>query len=142
MSISKYVAPAVLTLTLLVSASVFPLPAYAQQDTITSDQQSALSQVPLVVIRYNQPKVFYQRQLYNAVSRAVAIKPDVVFQVVSFVPVTNDSERDEAAALRAKQQTATLLKDMASMGIPPERIRVTRETAKDTRLHEVYIYVD
>jgi hypothetical protein len=103
---------------------------------------NATSQTPLMVIRYNQPKVFYQRQLYNAVARAVAIKSDVVFEVVSFIPGSGQSSRDEAATNRAQQQTAALLKDMTGMGIPPQRIRVTRETAADARQHEIYIYVD
>lgn len=103
---------------------------------------NATSQTPLVVIRYNQPKVFYQRQLYNAVARAVAIKPDVVFEVVSFLPGAGPSSQSEAAASRAQQQTAALLNDMTNMGIPPQRIRVTREAAADARQHEIYIYVD
>lgn len=103
---------------------------------------NAPSQVPLVVIRYNQPKVFYQRQLYNVVAKAVAIKQDVTFEVVSFVPVSDDSSRSESMAQRAQGQTAALLKDMTAMGIPAQRIRVSREAVQDARQHEIYIYVD
>jgi hypothetical protein len=118
------------------------LPAQAQGMAEGVMPVNAPSQVPLVVIRYNQPKVFYQRQLYNAVARAVAIKPDVTFEVVSFVPQTGDSDRDEVLQSRATQQTTTLLRDMTGMGIPQERIRVSREAVNDATQHEIYIYVD
>lgn len=100
------------------------------------------SQTPLMVIRYNQSKVFYQRQLYNAVSRAVSIKPGVMFEVVSFVPSTGDSGRDEVQAARADQQMKALLADMNQIGVPAQRIHATREAASDAKQHEIYIYVD
>lgn len=103
---------------------------------------NAPSQVPLVVIRYNQPKVFYQRQLYNAIAKAVAIKPDVTFEVVSFVPSSAGGSPNEAVTRRAQSQTSALIKDMTGMGIPPQRIRVSKEAVQDARQHEIYIYVD
>ena len=93
------------------------------------------SNTPLMVIRYNQPKVFYQRQLYNAVSRAVAIKPSVVFDVVSFTPAAADKAK-------SSQQTSALVGDMVSVGIPQERIHVSEQPVDDSRTHEIYIYVD
>lgn len=132
------------TALLLVSCAFvgMAVPAVAQSFEQGVMPVSAPSQVPLVVIRYNQPKVFYQRQLYNAIAKAVAIKPDVTFEVVSFVPSTGQSAQDESFARRAQNQTATLLKDMTGMGIPPQRVRVSKEAVQDARQHEIYIYVD
>lgn len=128
---------------LLAGFSSLPaLPVHAQALGQGFIPVSAPSQVPLVVIRYNQPKVFYQRQLYNAVARAVAIKSDVTFEVVSFVPQTGDSSRDDILQSKARQQTSMLLRDMNGMGIPPQRIRMSREAVSDATQHEIYIYVD
>ncbi len=34
---------------------------------------------PLVTIRFNQPRVYFDQQLYSAISKAIAVKPEVTF---------------------------------------------------------------
>ena len=41
---------------------------------------------PLMVVRFNQRHVYYQRPLYTAVSRALEVKPSARFTMVSVVP--------------------------------------------------------
>ncbi|MBY0354839.1 MAG: hypothetical protein K2Q12_03815 [Rickettsiales bacterium] len=127
-----------LCLSMLSAASVL------NAQTVSADESSlqAQAQTPLMVIRYNQPKVFYQRQLYNAVSRAVAIKSTVLFQLVSFVPSTGNNVRDEALLARAEQQTTAFVRDMNAIGVPSERIQVRREIVSDSPQHEIYLYID
>ncbi len=93
--------------------------------------------VPLVVIRFNQRKVLYERQLYNAIAKAVEIKPSVVFDVVSFLP-----SQSKKAVSKAQSQTHQVVTSMRNMGIPQERIRVNREPASGIKAHEVHIYVE
>jgi hypothetical protein len=102
----------------------------------------AQSDIPLLVLRYNQPRIYYDKQLYSAVSKAVAIKPDVSFSIVSFVPVNGSEDRQERMAMIATQQTNQLMTAMKNMGIPQSRINVSRETVTDAKYHEIYMYVD
>jgi hypothetical protein len=100
------------------------------------------SDVPLVVIRFNQPRVMYQNQLYNAIAKAVQIKPTVFFTVVSLVPSVEDSYQSERLTAHASTQTSGVLSTLRSMGIPRDRIRVSREQTPGLRAHEVHIYVE
>ncbi len=96
------------------------------------------SDVPLLVVRYNQPHIYYDKQLYSAVSKAVAIKPSVVFSLVSFVP----SAGDDAVSAAAGAQTSALVGKMQGMGVPAARIHVSNQSVNDSRYHEIYLYVD
>jgi exonuclease VII large subunit len=102
----------------------------------------AANNVPLVVITYNQPRVHYSKQLYQAMSRAVAIKPDVMVTVSSFVPkIGSDSYKAQMRQASARQRQQ-LVQDLNAMGIPKDRIRVTTDYVTDSKYHELYVYVD
>jgi hypothetical protein len=104
--------------------------------------QGAQSDIPLLVLRYNQPRIYYDKQLYAAVSKAVAIKPDVRFSLVSFVPANGSDDRQEQMAALASQQTNQVVAALKNMGVPQSRVNVSRETMSDARYHEIYMYVD
>ncbi len=100
------------------------------------------SDVPLMVIRYNQKRVYYDRQLYNAATKALEIKPSVQFSIVSFVPQFGDDSNKETLMNQAGAQTNKLVSELRQMGLPQDRISVSREIVGDSRHHEIYIYVD
>ncbi len=129
MRIYSFIA-AVFFMAVAVMSAAVPSNAHAQSD------------IPLLVLRYNQPRIYYDKQLYAAVSKAVAIKPEVVFSIVSFVPANGSEDRQEQMAVIAAQQTNQLVAAMKNMGIPQNRINVSRETVNDARYHEIYMYVD
>ncbi len=117
---------------IMIGLSSVPVPAFAQQG----------SDIPLMVIRYNQTRVYYDRQLYSAASKAINIKPSVLFSVVSFVPQNGSKRRQKLMHEQSDAQTGQLVADMKRMGIPADQIKVTREFVGDGRYHEIYIYVD
>ncbi len=102
----------------------------------------ATANVPLVVIRFNQDKVLFERQLYNAIAKAVEIKPNVVLDVVSFVPVTGKESVDERLTASSAKETAGVVSSLRRMGIPSERMHVSNENAAELRFHEVHVYVE
>jgi uncharacterized protein YggE len=104
-----------------------------------AQQAVAQSEVPLMVVRYNQARIYYDKQLYNVTKKAVSIKPDVNFSIVSFVPKANDQEAFDAAA---HNQVAKFVKDLRKMGVPASNINVTTKHVSDARHHELYLYVD
>ena len=100
------------------------------------------SDVPLMVIRYNQKRVYYDRQLYNAATKALEIKPSVQFSLVSFVPQFGSDRNKKKMMNESIVQTNKLVGELRQMGLPKNRISVSREIVADSRHHEIYIYVD
>lgn len=131
-----------LSFALIASALMASAPAPAVAQGFDGDQYAAGNEIPLVVIRFNQRKVFYERPLYNAVSKAVAIKPNVVLDVVSFVPQTPSEDSQEKMNQMAASQQSAVIGTLRSIGIPANQIRASRDIAPDTQFHEVYIYVE
>ncbi|TAE34696.1 MAG: hypothetical protein EAY65_01790 [Alphaproteobacteria bacterium] len=98
--------------------------------------------VPLIVITYNQPRIHYNKQLYQAMSRAVAIKPELMVTVASFIPKTSNSRYNEQMRHSSMRQRQQLIHDLRAIGIPKDRIHVTTEYVTDSKHHELYVYVD
>jgi hypothetical protein len=96
---------------------------------------------PLVVVRFNQPRVYYDQQLYDAIAQAVAIKPDVMFDVVSFAPATGDSDNDSKWQETAGHHTQLVVSSMQNIGIPLARIRITGQTQPGIRYDETQVFV-
>ncbi len=124
-----------LLLAAIINVALPASPIFAQ----TAPVASASADIPLVVIRFNQRKVYFEQQLYNAVSRAVAIKPTVLLEVVSFVP-TGTSNRSVTEDM-AKRNLSNVIQTLTKMGVPRERINVVNERSAALRYHEVHIYV-
>lgn len=95
---------------------------------------------PLVVIRFNQARVYYDQQLYGAISKAVAVKPDVTFDIVSNAPLTGDSSRDEKWIETASRNTQAVVAVMKSIGVPMERMRISGQVTSGIRFDETHIY--
>jgi hypothetical protein len=108
----------------------------------SADGYAAQSDSPLMVIRFNQQRVYYDRQLYTAATKALEIKPSVRFSVVSFVPQFGSDNEKKALMNSAVAQTNKLVSELQQMGLPKDRIAVSREIVGDSRHHEIYLYVD
>ena len=95
----------------------------------------------LVVVRFNQPRVYFDQQLYSAISKAVAIKPDVMFEVVSYAPATGNPEADQRWQAIAGRNTKAVITAMTTMGVPMERISVTGESQAGLHYDETHVFV-
>lgn len=96
---------------------------------------------PLVVVRFNQSRVYYDQQLYSAVSQAVAVKPDVMFDIVSHAPVTGDATRDAQWQATASHNTQAVVGSLQRMGVPMERMNVTGMAEPGLRYDETHVFV-
>ena len=95
----------------------------------------------LVVVRFNQPRVYFDQQLYSAISKAVAIKPEVTFEVVSYAPATGNAQADQRWQSIAGRNTKAVIAAMTNMGVPMERISVTGESQAGLRYDETHVFV-
>ncbi len=96
---------------------------------------------PLVVIRFNQPHVYYDQSLYSAVAKALAVKPDVMFDVVSAAPSTGDSSTDKKWQAIAGHNTRAVINSMQQMGVPMERINVVGQSQPGLHYDETQVFV-
>ena len=101
----------------------------------------AANETPLVVIRFNQSRVYFEQPLFTAVSRAVEVKPNVRFNLVSFVPATGDARRDQAMQQQASRNVSRVAQVIREIGIPETNIHVSREWAQGITHDEVHIFV-
>lgn len=132
----------VIIATLLVLVTAFitqSQPAHAQQ---YAGYSQPANDIPLLVIRYNQQRVYYEKQLFNAATKALDIKPSVVFSIVSFVPQFGSSSQQKRLEKASSQQINQLVGKLREMGLPRDRINVSTEKVSDARHHEIYVYVD
>ncbi|MFZ4125242.1 MAG: hypothetical protein ACOYJ2_04125 [Rickettsiales bacterium] len=96
---------------------------------------------PLVVIRFNQPRIYFEQQLYTAVSRAVGVKPTVMFDLVSYVPTTGQEKIDAQWQATARHNTQAILKSMTEMGVPSSRITTRAQPVRGGEYDEIHLFV-
>jgi hypothetical protein len=96
---------------------------------------------PLVTIRFNQQRVYFDRQLYGAIEKALAIKPDVMFDVVSLAPEGANAEANKKWQAVAGRNTRSVIEAMTGMGVPMDRISVTGQSQAGLRFDETQVFV-
>jgi len=65
----------------------------------------------------------------------------VVFDLVSYVPRSNDEGRNEQLMQVASAHLREVADNLVKMGIPPERLNVTSEMQPGIRFDEVHVFV-
>lgn len=90
---------------------------------------------PLMVIRFEREKVAYERPLYQAVKAALAKRPSTGFELVAVTPAKS---RDETKALKKLQAVRDSL---ISMGLPENRIFVSKMKAASAKMTEVRLFL-
>lgn len=109
--------------------------------TSTAAIAANTSAAPLVIIRFNQPRVYFDQQLYSAIEKAVAIKPDVTFDVVSYAPTSSDANNNKQWQALAGRNTRSVIAAMTQMGVPMDRIHVVGQSQPGLRYDETQIFV-
>ena len=99
---------------------------------------AAAQHVPLMVVRFNQRRVYYERQLQHVVSKAKRIKPDVQIELVSYFPASAGGQQHGARQSQLQQVVGSLRK----LGIPRQRIRTVASNSSMIRHHEVHLFVE
>ena len=118
-------------LALLAMVTIMPVATLAQTQGLQ----------PLVVIRFNQPRVYFDQQLYGAIAKALEIKPDLTLDVVSLAPSVGNAETDKKWQAVAGRNTRTVIDAMKEMGVPMNRINVTGQSQPGLRYDETQVFV-
>ena len=97
---------------------------------------AANSRQALVTIRFDRPDVAYEEELFGAVNEALQRRPDVAFDVVAVSPPGAAATSGPAS----KRNIESVVQSLTSMGLPPDRIRLSARTLADASGNEVRIY--
>ncbi len=120
--------------------------AFAQSQALASAaaQQTAgpaIGERPLVVIRFDRPNIQYQQALYNAVSRALERKPNASFDLVAVSPKRGSPAQAALSSTQSKRNAESVLRTLADMGLPANRVKLSSRSSQDVESNEVQIYV-
>lgn len=118
-------------LAVLTAAPHFPVSA---QEAANGPSASELaSGTALAVVRFNQRNLNFERSVGGAATRAMAIKPDVMFDVV-LKPGSGSGESQE--------NLQKVVQALRSQNVPERQIRMlTNDQGPHARYDEVRIYV-
>jgi hypothetical protein len=96
---------------------------------------------PLVVIRFDRPKVDYEQALYSAVSRALERRPDASFDLVAVTSQKGSPAQAAINANAARRNAEAVLRSLNNMGLPADRVTLSATTSATASGNEVHLYV-
>ena len=122
------------------------LAAQALADAGPPDQQLDVPQVnisglPLVVIRFDDPDINYEKTLFDAIGITVDKKSDASFGLVAVAPIGKNEAETRINSSKVKKYAERVLRSLVSFGLPSKKVALTAKTSGDVVVPEVHIYV-
>ena len=122
------------------------LAAQALADAGPPDAQLDVPQVnitglPLVVIRFDDPDINYEKTLFDAIGTTVDKKSDATFGLVAVAPIGKNEGETRINSSKVKKYAERVLRSMVSFGLPSKKVALTAKTSGDVVVPEVHIYV-
>ncbi len=122
------------------------LAAQALADAGPPDQQLDVPQVnitglPLVVIRFDDPDINYEKTLFDAVGTTVDKKSDATFGLVAVAPIGKNEGETRINSSKVKKYAERVLRSLVSFGLPSKKVALSAKTSGDVVVPEVHIYV-
>ena len=101
----------------------------------------AISGLPLVVIRFDDPDIDYEKTLFDAIGTTVDKKPNATFGLVAVSPIGKNEGETRINASKVKKYAERVLRSMVSFGLPSKKVALSAKTSGDVVVPEVHIYV-
>jgi len=96
---------------------------------------------PLVIIRFDRPKVSYQQALYTAVNHVLNRRSQAGFDLVAVASGQGSAAQVTVASNKSKRNAEKVLRSLSEMGLPLQRVRLSAMTSRDAKSNEVHLYV-
>jgi hypothetical protein len=96
---------------------------------------------PLVTIRFTQPDPPYRDALTDAVRRALARKPDVLFTVSTTVPQGASPDEDTDLGARAAESGREVAETIVGAGAPAANVEQLVSIDPNAKIREVVVRV-
>ena len=100
-----------------------------------------ISGLPLVVIRFDDPDIDYEKTLFDAIGITVDKKPSASFGLVAVAPIGKNEAETRINASKVKKYAERILRSLVSFGLPSKKVALTAKTSGDVVVPEVHIYV-
>jgi hypothetical protein len=120
--------------------AVIPQPTPTAEDAVTTTIDTN-DRTPIMVIRFNQNHVFFQRALRQAVEATNKAKPGAFFDVVSMVPVGGTMAQSERVNSSAADNLNSVVQEMQNLGVTSSQIHTSTESTPTATIQEIDIFV-
>ena len=97
--------------------------------------------LPLVTIDFGKPNPQYAAALHQAVADAIAIKPDVAFDVVTVVPGSGTPAEQVAAATGITADAREIARAINGSGVDDDRIHLEARSDPAVTSRQVQVFV-
>jgi len=104
--------------------------------------QDAEPRTPLLVIRFNQQHVYFDRVLRQAVDATEKTKAGAVYDVVSIVPSGGSREQNERISADAADNLNAVVQQLQDLGVQPSRIQASTQSSTAVTAQEIDIFVN
>ncbi|MEI7669976.1 MAG: hypothetical protein WCJ33_07830 [Pseudomonadota bacterium] len=109
-----------------------------------SDEKTFISnkkeETPLMVIRFNQARIMFEKSLYETIARALEMKPNAKFEVVSVTRKASDSSIQKRYEELSARNLNKVVDTLHEINLPADRF-TTRSTYEYIKYDEVRIYI-
>ncbi|WP_026987665.1 hypothetical protein [Fodinicurvata fenggangensis] len=96
---------------------------------------------PLAIITFRDENTRYEPKLYNAVNQVLERRPNAGFDVLAVAPQGNSEGETSLATNRTRRDGERVLRSLASMGLPAERLSLSATSSPMVSNGEVHVYV-
>ena len=118
-----------------------PAGSVSQPASTAAPGQIVVQEKPLIVIRFSQRRVYFDRALRQAVISAEKARAGVVYNVVSYMPAGQDNHQNAMISQDSMSHQQEVINALQSFGIPPSRIRASMGSDV-VQSPEVRVYVN
>ena len=124
-------------------SSVAPTPTLAPgvRSASPSPMASLANRRPLLIVRFNQPRVQYEQALYASIAEALQRKPDATFDLLAVAPARGSIADVSLNSSASKRHAENVLRSMTEMGVNPNRVGLASTTSAAAQNNEVHLYV-
>tara|TARA_Y100001934_G_scaffold97066_1_gene119877 strand:+ start:535 stop:1647 length:1113 start_codon:yes stop_codon:yes gene_type:complete len=95
---------------------------------------------PIIVIRFDRQNVEFKQALYSTLSAVLERRPQSAFDLVAIAPNQGTPAEVALASNTAKGHAQTVMRALAEMGLPSDRISLASTTSSSVQTNEVRIY--
>lgn len=96
---------------------------------------------PLAIITFRDENTRYEPELYNAVNQVLERRPNAGFDVLAVAPEGASEGESALATNRTRRDGERVLRSLASMGLPAERLSLSATNSPLVDRGEVHVYV-
>ena len=97
--------------------------------------------LPLVVIRFDDPDIDYEKTLFDAIGTTIDKKAGANFGLVAVSPIGKNEGETRINSSKVKKYAERVLRSLVSFGLPSKRVALSAKTSGDVVVPEVHIYV-